>query len=218
MMTADSDNNVFGRTLNPHNARLTAGGSSGGEGALIAMRGSILGIGTDIAGSIRIPAHCCGVYGFKPSERIVPYAGQQVPMAPGQAGILPVAGPLATNMRSCELLMKTVMTHDPWKLDVNCLHVPWRGLERPPVRGLRIGIVEDEGLFTPTPPIRRALAEAQEKLRTAGVELVEIELPNVVRDIGTAWTSYSLEGCKVCLSCTCCLCGLKHHLSTGAQD
>lgn len=65
--TADSENNVFGRTLNPGNTKLTAGGSSGGEGALVAFRGSILGVGTDIAGSVRIPALCNGVYGFKPT-------------------------------------------------------------------------------------------------------------------------------------------------------
>lgn len=50
LQTADSHNNIFGRTLNPHNTSLTAGGSSGGEGALVAFRGSPLGIGTDIAG------------------------------------------------------------------------------------------------------------------------------------------------------------------------
>ena len=49
MMSADSENNLFGRTLNPANIKLTAGGSSGGEGALIAMRGSVLGIGTDVS-------------------------------------------------------------------------------------------------------------------------------------------------------------------------
>lgn len=60
MMTADSQTNLFGRVLNPHKLSLTAGGSSGGEGALIAFRGSILGVGTDIGGSIRIPSICCG--------------------------------------------------------------------------------------------------------------------------------------------------------------
>ncbi|KAK1657828.1 amidase signature domain-containing protein [Colletotrichum godetiae] len=65
MMTADSENNIFGRTLNPHKTNLTAGGSTGGEGALVAFRGSILGVGSDIAGSIRIPSLCCGIYGFK---------------------------------------------------------------------------------------------------------------------------------------------------------
>ncbi|KAJ9494584.1 hypothetical protein H2202_010016 [Exophiala xenobiotica] len=200
MMTADSDNNVFGRTLNPHNKRLTAGGSSGGEAALIAMRGSIVGIGTDIAGSIyRIPAHCCGLYGFKPSERVAPYAGQQNPAAPGHAGILPVAGPSATSMRSCELIMQTIMSHEPWKVDVNCLHIPWRGLKAPKEGNLGIGVVEDDGMLTATSPMRRALSEAREKLEKAGMELVDIKLPNVARDIGTAWTSYSLEGCKTVL-------------------
>lgn len=75
MMSADSDNNVFGKVLNPHRLSLGAGGSSGGEGALIALRGSILGVGTDIGGSIRIPALCCGTYGFKPSVARIPYGG-----------------------------------------------------------------------------------------------------------------------------------------------
>lgn len=83
MMTADSHNNVFGRVLNPYRRNLTAGGSSGGEGALIALRGSVLGIGTDIAGSIRIPALCCGTTGFKPSVRRVPYGAKLPPAEPG---------------------------------------------------------------------------------------------------------------------------------------
>ncbi|EMR64716.1 putative general amidase-b protein [Eutypa lata UCREL1] len=61
IMTGDSDNNVFGRTLNPRNKLLTAGGSTGGEGALLALRGSILGVGTDIGGSIRVPSLRVGV-------------------------------------------------------------------------------------------------------------------------------------------------------------
>ena len=67
MMVAETVNNLFGRTLNPHNLATTPGGSSGGEGALICMRGSPLGVGTDIGGSIRIPAALCGLYGLKPS-------------------------------------------------------------------------------------------------------------------------------------------------------
>ena len=74
-MTADSDNNVFGRMLNYNRLTLTAGGSSGGEGALVAMRGSILGVETDIAGSVRIPALCYGTYGFKTSTDRIPISG-----------------------------------------------------------------------------------------------------------------------------------------------
>lgn len=198
MMTADSDNNVFGRTLNPNNKSLTAGGSSGGEGALVAMRGSVLGIGSDIAGSIRIPSHCCGTYGFKPSSNIVPYAGQVNPAADGLPGILPVAGPLATSIRSCNYLMETVMRNHPWKVDVDCLHLPWRGLEAPQGRKLRIGIIEDDGMMTATPPVRRTLRQAREKLAKAGVELIDIKLPGIQQDAATIWASFSMEGCKVC--------------------
>jgi Asp-tRNA(Asn)/Glu-tRNA(Gln) amidotransferase A subunit family amidase len=63
----DSCNHLFGRTLNPLNRQLSAGGSSGGEGVLLSMRGSMIGFGTDVGGSIRIPAMCNGIYGFKPS-------------------------------------------------------------------------------------------------------------------------------------------------------
>ncbi|KAI7295452.1 general amidase-like protein, partial [Hortaea werneckii] len=93
----DSHNNVFGRTLNPANTALTAGGSSGGEGALVAMRGSPLGIGTDVGGSIRIPAMCNGLVGVKPSHGRVPYAGQEAGSLPGSSklGIEATAGPIA---------------------------------------------------------------------------------------------------------------------------
>lgn len=68
LSSLDSHNNIFGRTLNPINRSLTAGGSSGGEGALVAMKGSPLGIGTDVGGSIRVPAMCNGLFGIKPSH------------------------------------------------------------------------------------------------------------------------------------------------------
>jgi len=197
MMTADSDNNVFGRTMNPNNKFLTAGGSSGGEGALVAMRGSVLGMGSDIAGSIRIPSHCCGTYGFKPSSSIVPYAGQTNVAADGLPGILPVAGPLATSMRSCNYFMETVMKSQPWKVDVDCLHLPWQGLQAPKGKALRIGIIEDDGITTPTPPVRRSLRQAKEKLAQAGVELIDITLPDLKQDIVTIWASFAMEGMKV---------------------
>lgn len=62
----------YGRTLNPFNVNLSAGGSSGGEGALVALKGSVLGVGTDIGGSIRCPSAFCGIYGFKPTTCILP--------------------------------------------------------------------------------------------------------------------------------------------------
>lgn len=100
MMTADSENPLFSRVLNPHKLSLTAGGSTGGEGALLALRGSILGTGTDIAGSIRIPALCNGIYGFKPTSSRVPFAGITPPGREGSPSfILPSIGPEGHSIR-----------------------------------------------------------------------------------------------------------------------
>lgn len=106
MMTADSHNNIVGRTLNPHKLTQTAGGSTGGEAALIAMKASVLGLATDIAGSNRIPALCCGTTSIKPSASRVPFAGG---VPPGRLGspsqILPVIGPCGRSIRDYELFL-----------------------------------------------------------------------------------------------------------------
>lgn len=75
MFAFECSNPVWGRTTNPYNDQYTSGGSSGGEGALIAMDGSPLGIGTDIGGSLRIQAAYCGIYSLKPSTQRVTYGG-----------------------------------------------------------------------------------------------------------------------------------------------
>ena len=71
----ESSNPLWGRTNNPWSAAHTAGGSSGGEGALLAADGAVLGVGTDIGGSIRIPAGYCGIYGLKPGHGRISYEG-----------------------------------------------------------------------------------------------------------------------------------------------
>lgn len=75
LFTFECSNPVWGRTTNPYNDKYTCGGSSGGEGALLAMDGSALGIGTDIGGSLRIPAAYCGIFSLKPSSGRVSYGG-----------------------------------------------------------------------------------------------------------------------------------------------
>jgi amidase len=133
LMTADSDNNVFGRVLNPYNTNLTADGSSGGEGALVSLRGSCIGIGRDIAGSIRIPALCCGTYGFKPTTNRIPYGGQVSPAALGMPGIIPCAGPLTNSMADVKLLMESVLGGKPWNYDSTAHAVPCAPKSYPPI-------------------------------------------------------------------------------------
>jgi len=124
IMTADSDNNVFCRTLNPQNTALTAGGSTGGEGALIALRGSILGVGTDIGGSIRVPSVCNGIYGFRPSVGLVPHDGVRDLTVPGTDGVRSSAGPMATSMRDCALFLKSIAEGETWRYDSTVISMP----------------------------------------------------------------------------------------------
>ena len=196
MMTADSDNNVFGRTLNPANVNITAGGSSGGEGALIAMRGSILGVGTDIAGSIRIPSLCNGIYGLRPTVGLVPEGGQRDVVAPGTDGIMPVAGPMAISLRSCDLFMKALSTAEAWKYDGSCLHLS-RWETRLKHTNLRIGIARNDGMYTPWPPVRRAMEEAAAKLRASGFDPVDLVMPDISEAVSVTYRMFSVDGCEV---------------------
>ncbi|KAL8279925.1 hypothetical protein RQP46_007775 [Phenoliferia psychrophenolica] len=117
----------WGRTLNPFNTSLTPGGSSGGEGALVGMRGSPLGIGSDIGGSIRCPAGNCGLYGLRPTAQRVPNGGSKT-YIPGRDSILGVIGPLAHSLRDVDLFMSVTLgaAASPWITDPAYLEMPWR--------------------------------------------------------------------------------------------
>lgn len=174
LMTADTDNNIFGRTLNPHNTSLNAGGSSGGEGALIAFRGSPLGIGTDIAGSIRIPALCCGLYGFKPTSCRIPYGGQVAPSLPGWKPVTASAGPLAHDLQSLSIFMSAVIGAKPAVFDSTTIDTPWRHVELDTKSVLRVGLLEEDPFYPLHPPIRRALKEAARRLQAEGHEIIRL--------------------------------------------
>lgn len=198
LMTTDTDNNVFGRTLNPRSLALGAGGSSGGEGALVAMRGSPIGIGTDIAGSIRIPALCCGTVGFRPTIGRVPYGGQKSPFPDGVPGILPCAGPLTNSVRDAALLLKTVFNAANVRdLDHTALPVQWREIAPPgsATQNLRIGLLTEDIQLPIHPPMQRVLSEAAEALRSAGHEVVDITgaAPKLSDMYRTAYKFFDLD-------------------------
>lgn len=197
IMTGDSHNNVFGRTLNPHNTTLTAGGSTGGEGALIALRGSLLGVGTDIGGSIRIPSLCNGIFGLRGSVGMVPHSGVRDLTVPGTDGVRSAAGPMATSIRDCRLFMKAVMESETWRYDSTVMSVPWRNLNVK--EKLRIGLVEDNGIHTPSPPIRRGLDQAGRLLdKSNEVEIVPLTLPGVKEIYQDLMQYYAPLGSEVC--------------------
>ncbi|KAJ5824141.1 Amidase [Penicillium robsamsonii] len=175
LMTGDSDNNIFGRTLNPLKTTLTAGGSSGGEGALIAFRGSILGVGTDVGGSTRIPALCCGVYGFKPTSDRIPFGGLVSGAVEGIPGLITAVGPLAQNIADLKLLMRSVIADGhAWKYDSTAIGVPWQSIPPNANENLTIGVLAEDKHFPLHPPVKRALDRAVEALTRAGHRIVRL--------------------------------------------
>lgn len=128
LMHLETSNNLYGVTSNPYNSQLTSGGSSGGEGALVALRGSCLGLGTDIGGSVRSPSANCGLYGLRPSSYRIPVSGWSATMA-GQEQIVAVLGPISTTLEGVKLFMKTVLDGKPWLSEPSLVPIPWRDQE-----------------------------------------------------------------------------------------
>ena len=170
MLQAESVNNVFGRTLNPLNRKLTSGGSSGGESALIAFRGSPLGVGTDIGGSLRIPAACTGIFTLRPSFGRFTTQRCTSGLA-GQEAVMSVNGPMARTLEDITFYSKVVIDAQPWLVDPKCLPIPWRTIESK--SKLKIAVMWNDGLVVPTPPVSRALVDTVNKLKLAGHEVVE---------------------------------------------
>lgn len=161
----------YGRVLNPHNVGLSAGGSSGGEGALIALRGSVLGVGTDIGGSIRGPAGFCGIYGFKPTSYVMPQEGMMHGGFAAELNVLVANGPMCTSLRDMDLLVRAVLGERPWLHDPRLVPIPWTGLDGVAAAGkkkLKIGVMMNDGDVQPQPPVTRALEWAGEQLQRSG--------------------------------------------------
>lgn len=111
-MWMESYNNVYGTTNNPYNLECSVGGSSGGEAAILAAGGSVIGIGTDSGGSIRMPAFCCGVFGHKPSAGISPQEGSW-PLVQGPAAICASTGPLCRYSKDLPLMLDVIVGNSP---------------------------------------------------------------------------------------------------------
>ena len=125
----ESLNRVYGNAQNPYNQDRVAGGSSGGEGALIAANCSPIGIGTDAAGSIRIPCSFCGVYGFKPTLKRMTRTGVQENCkwckSEGKEDITGTTGPIGHCIDDLVEIMKIFLSDDLYKLDITIPPMPF---------------------------------------------------------------------------------------------
>ncbi|KAF2763633.1 amidase [Teratosphaeria nubilosa] len=180
LMAGETVNNIIGYTSNPTNRDLATGGSSGGEGALIALRGSPVGLGTDIGGSIRIPAAFNGLYGIRPSAGRLPYEGMANSMD-GQNSVLSVVGPLAHSAEALNLVTQALLTTQPWFHDPLVHEIPWRdeaydSIVDPLKRithQLSFGVLKHDGACTPHPPVARAMDIVVETVKRLGHNVIE---------------------------------------------
>ncbi|MGB7469753.1 MAG: amidase, partial [Candidatus Acidiferrum sp.] len=148
LMAYETDNLVSGRTSNPWNLERSSGGSSGGEAAAIASGCSMGGVGSDGGGSVRVPAHFCGICGLKPTPGRIPATGH-FPAGGGAFGWIGVVGPMARTIADVRALFEAMAGPDAG--DALSAPVPLREVQEKEIRGLRIGILESDALGAATP-------------------------------------------------------------------
>jgi amidase len=173
LMHLDCENNITGTTFNPYHLKLSPGGSSGGEGASMGFKCAVLGVGTDIGGSIRVPAAFNNSYGLRPTTARNPTIGLHT-VLDGQESIKGVVGPLGQSIDDLWLFQKSLIDQNPCDIDTRLAPVPWRGtLETP--KDLTVGMMMTDGIVKPHPPIVRAMETAKSKLQAAGIKVVDWE-------------------------------------------
>ena len=177
----ETDNPVFGRTNNPHNLNRTSGGSSGGEAAAIAARLSPAGVGSDLSGSIRVPAHFCGVAGLKPTTGRVPAGGHQPDVA-GPLSLGAAIGPIARRVTDL-LLLFNVMADEP-SIETSEKEFADRAVQE--LAGLNVAYYAGDGVAPVTYEIARAVASAATALHEAGLQTHE-ERPPAVSEGSRLW-------------------------------
>ncbi|XP_070817906.1 fatty-acid amide hydrolase 1 [Chaetodon trifascialis] len=167
LLNYDCSNPIYGQTMNPHNPQKTPGGSSSGEGALIGGGGSLLGLGSDIGGSIRIPASFCGICGFKPTAGRLSSQGVN-PIFRGQKSVLSSPGPMARDVDSLALCMQALLCDHMFTLDPTVPPMPFNVQIYQSSKPLRIGYVENDGYTQSSPSMVRAVREVKALLEQAG--------------------------------------------------
>lgn len=198
LLSFESTNDVWGRCTNPHNSKYSPGGSTGGEGALLAAGGGRIGIGSDVAGSVRAPAHFSGIYSLRCSTGRWPKLGVLTSM-PGQEGIPAVFSPMTRTLEDLVYFSKSVIGMKPWNYDHSVHPIPWREDAMQAVnekKRLKIGIMRTDGVVDPSPACSRALEIVEDALRKDGHEMLEIKPPSPYEALVIASQALNADGCK----------------------
>lgn len=175
-MWMETNNRVYGRTNNPYDADRIVGGSSGGEGAIVGAGASPFGIGSDIGGSIRMPAFFNGVFGHKPTGGLVPGTGQ-FPMAHGAALRYLTTGPLCRRAEDLWPLLRILAGPDGE--DQGCREMHLGDPAQVSFAGMRVVTIPDDGVRTPTADLRDAQARAADALAREGAVVREARVDDL---------------------------------------
>ncbi|MGB6633727.1 MAG: amidase [Terriglobales bacterium] len=186
LMAWETDNLLYGRTNNPWDLTRTAGGSSGGESAAIAAGLSAGGVGSDGGGSIRVPAHFCGICGLKPTPGRIPSTGH-FPKAGGPFALIGVVGPMARTIKDLQTLFEVMAGWDD--CDPCSAPVEVRAIHEKVVKNIPIGFFEDDGRTPVTEETREALRHAVSTLMSCGFR-VEPFHPEGLEEARQRWWEF----------------------------
>jgi fatty acid amide hydrolase len=192
MLYAEARNPLFGQTSNPWSLAHSPGGSSGGEGAAIASGMSALGVGTDIGGSIRTPAHFCGIAGFKPTLDRLPMRGYKT-VNLGQEAVRAMGGPMAREVEDLGLFFRTIDMRRASELDPRVPPLAWQDGDIG-LGGLRIGTYADDGMLPASAALARAVERAAKALQARGCEILPFRPPDVRGLLAAYLGSLSADG------------------------
>ena len=174
----ETANPVYGRTRNPHDLHRTSGGSSGGEAAIVAAGGAPFGIGSDMGGSVRIPAGFCGIVSHKPTAGLIPSTGH-FPPPPDIPHTPLVLGPMARNVEDLELVMDIIAGPDP--ADPKSMGVDLADPPSADPQRWTVFPVPTNGRWRPAPEVEAAVWKCAKSLEEEGATVAEWKGPDLSR-------------------------------------
>lgn len=189
-LSYETDNLVYGMTNNPFDLGRSPGGSSGGAAAIVAAGGAPFDIGSDYGGSIRLPAHFCGIAGIKPSAGRVPRTGHIYPFGGVQDSFQQI-GPLARSVDDLALLLRLIAGPDD--IDPGVTPLPWHDPDAVDLRNLRVSFHTDNGIVTPTDETIRTTEEVARRLASFVASMEEAR-PTSIEQTRELAALYSWDG------------------------
>jgi amidase len=187
----ETDNLVYGRTVNPYDVKRSPGGSSGGAAAAIAAGMSALDVGSDTGASVRYPAHCCGIAGLKPTHGRVPRTGHIISFA-GVSESLTTLGPLARRVEDLDLILRIIAGPDSY--DPHIAPAPIGDAGKVNLNGLRAATYTQVGQVDASEATMKAIGSASDSLRDAGVTIESTSPPRLTEAIDLFFGMFAGDG------------------------